>query len=1055
MAFSTYVGSAKLTILSLVSLYILNACTMNASIADLSSNGVPFAKLVNVPAATDSAVEINIGVTGDSVRAYVYKIGVAGAVDCTIESDYSTTKDIGAVIADSLGALPDGNVKLCVLGINGRGIRQGLDSATVAEWIKDTIPPVVTLTSPVTFVDANNKTIFPLSGACSEDGKPVFIEGAVQTTATCTAGVWSLTLDLSSIPDGPVSFQAKQVDLAKNQNSVTLSGIDKDEGAAAEVSVASMYSKVAEGNQNLAFSIKTSVVKQYDSVISYTLGGDAVAGIDYDFSAGAITIPAGQTTASVNIAIKENVVVDTVKRLTISLVGVNKSNVHVGAQSSKVIEITDNDSATEKTIIDFVAGGGNNTCVIYSTGSLKCWGENTYGQLGDGTNTTRTAPVSVNSAELFKKVFSGGGPSTCAQTTGDKIMCWGWGSGGQLGNGSTAQQLSPVFVDSGAIYPIVDTGGGQNCAINASSKLRCWGMNGSGQVGDNSTTSRSSPVNVDSAENYQYIGLGYEHSCAITTGGVLKCWGKNDYGQLGDNSLTNSSVPKIIDASVSYKYVAGGSRNTCAITTTGILKCWGDNSYGQLGIGSLTASLVPVVVDSGVSYSYVDTAFRFGYSVCGITTTGILKCWGNNSTRMVGDGGTVNRTTPAVIDAANTYSKVSITDNHACALTTTNALLCWGNNQFGQSYPEAQAKALVPSAVVSEKTWKSLARGYEATCAIDSNDKLFCWGKNSFGQVGDGTNFIRSAPVPVMSDKTFVSVSTSKTFSCAISSVHKLYCWGENVGGIGDGTLSKRWSPVLIDSSNSYSKVAVGDSFACAITLAGILRCWGSNYVGQLGDSTTTARIEPTTVFSNSIFKYVSAGLYAACAIDSNDKLFCWGYNRDGQIGDNSTVDKLIPTAIDAGNSYKVVSTDSDFNGTTCGITMAGVLKCWGYNGGGQLGDGTTTSRRVPTIIHSGTSYKMINVGFWSTCGVTMSDKVYCWGNNSSGQLGDGTMVDKLSPTAIDSTNNYLMVELDSDAVTCGLRTNGAMYCWGNKEYGFFANGMVTVLPTPAYKINY
>lgn len=1055
MACSTYVGSAKLLGLFVVGLFILNACTMNASIADLSSNGIPFAKLFNAPAIVDSAVDVNVGVTGDSVMSYVYKMGVAGSTDCSIETNYSAAKDIGLAIADSLAALPDGNVKLCVLGINSRGVRQSLNSATVAEWIKDTIPPAVTVTSPVTFIDANNKTAFPLSGTCSEEGKSVVIEGSKNATTTCTAGVWSITLDLSGIPDGPVSFQTKQVDLAKNQNTVSLSGIDKDEGAAAEVSVTSTFAKVVEGNQNLAFSIKTNLVKPYDSIINYTLGGDAVAGTDYDFTARTITIPAGQSTASVNIAIKENINVGTVKRLSISLVGVDKTNVRIGPQSSKIIEINDNDSATEKTIVDFVTGGGSYTCVIHSPGTLKCWGENTYGQLGDGTTTARTSPTAVSASELFKKVFTGGGPSTCGQTTSDKIMCWGWGAGGQLGNGSTAQQLSPVFVEGGAVYPIVDTGGGHNCAINASSKLRCWGMNSEGQIGDNSTTSRSSPVNVDNAVNYQAVGLGFDHSCAITTGGVLKCWGKNNYGQLGDNSTTNSSVPKVIDAGVSYKHVAGGSRNTCGITTTGILKCWGDNSYGQLGIGSFAASLVPVVVDSGVSYAYVDTAFRFGYSACAITTAGILKCWGNNSSRMVGDGGTVNRTTPVVIDDVNTYSKVTITDGHACALTITNSLLCWGNNQFGQSFSEARSQALSPIAVASGKTWKSVARGSEATCAIDSSDKLFCWGKNSYGQVGDGTNYIRSAPVPIMNDKTFISVSTSKTFTCAISSNNKLYCWGDNDGGVGDGTANVHLTPVLIDSSNSYSKVSVGDSFACAITVAGQLRCWGGNYSGQLGDSTTTARNTPTPVSSGLTFKYISAGLSAACAIDSNDKLFCWGYNRNGQVGDNTTVDKLAPTAIDSTNSYKLVSTESDFNGTTCGITLAGVLKCWGYNGAGQLGDGTTTNRTIPTVIHSGTSYKMVNVGVWATCGVTMSDKVYCWGDNSSGQLGDDTTTDKLSPTAVDATNNYLMVEIDSDSVTCGLRTTGEMYCWGNKEYGFFATGIVTILPTPMYRINY
>ncbi len=1053
MAIRTFVGIRIVALFSIL-VFVTSGCTIHATISDLLSTGTPVSKLVNAPSVADNSISLNVGVTGDWVVSYIYRLGVASSMDCSSESGYSSTQDIGAAIADSLAALPDGPLKLCVLGVNNQGLRQSLDNVTTAEWVKDTVPPAVTVTSPTTFIDASNKSSFLISGTCTENGMPVLISGSYQGSTTCAAGIWSKIVDLSTLPDGPVSFQVKQEDLAKNQHTVALAGIDKDEGATAEISVSSSFEKVAEGNQTIAFTIKTNVVKLYDTVVGYTLGGDAVAGTDYDFSAGTITIPAGQSSGSVNISIKENAVVGDVARLGVNIIEVDKPNVRIGAGSSKLIEIIDNDNGgIGLTIVDFVVGNGGNTCFVYSSGVLKCWGANEYGQLGDGTITNRTTPTSVNSAQIFKKVMDNGGPSTCGQTTSNKVYCWGWGGGGQLGNGGSSQQLSPTQVDGGAVYLKVETGGGQGCGINASSKLRCWGFNSYGQVGDNSTTARFTPVNVDNAEDYQAIGLGYQHSCAISSSGALKCWGRNQYGQLGDNSTTNSIVPKVIDTGVNYQSVSGSSRHTCGITSTGVLKCWGDNANGQLGDGTTTASLVPKVIDSGVSYSYVETDYNGIQLTCGITTAGILKCWGKNANGLVGDGSYTNRLAPVVVDAVNTYTKVSIGVGHACALTTGNTLMCWGSNTDGQTYGVPVPNATTPETIIPAKVWKTLSRGSNATCAIDSNDKLFCWGPNTHGQVGDGTKYVRAEPVPIMKDKNFISISTGQINTCAVDSNKKLYCWGEGSYGLGDGTTTSHLSPVLIDSVVNYSKVSVGDKFICALSMAQAIRCWGSNDLNQLGDGTTNPSLVPINVAGGLAFKNVSAGLGAACGIDSNDKLYCWGNNNSGQVGDGTTVNKSVPTAIDSANTYSFVSTDGGGTGSTCGILVSGILKCWGSNIVGQLGDGTTTQRTTPTTIGAAT-FKTVNVGNWSTCGVMTNDKLYCWGSNGSGQVGDGSKFERTSPAAVDSGNSYIHVETDGDTA-CGIRSNGSMYCWGSKFKGLFSNGIIDMIPHPAHKINY
>jgi alpha-tubulin suppressor-like RCC1 family protein len=199
----------------------------------------------------------------------------------------------------------------------------------------------------------------------------------------------------------------------------------------------------------------------------------------------------------------------------------------------------------------------------------------------------------------------------------------------------------------------------------------------------------------------------------------------------------------------------------------------------------------------------------------------------------------------------------------------------------------------------------------------------------------------------------------------------------------------------------------------------------------------------------------VSTGYYFSCGITLGGVLKCWGSNFYGQIGDGTLIDRPLPVTIDAGVSYKYISAGQF---TACGITSTNVLKCWGYNSYRQVGDGTNTNRTSPVIINAGISYKKVELDSYHTCGITTADVLHCWGSNAAGELGDGTLIDRSTPVIADTGVSYKDVTLGPE-YTCGITNTDALKCWGANYYGQLGDGTdtdslipITVDPGVSYK---
>lgn len=357
-----------------------------------------------------------------------------------------------------------------------------------------------------------------------------------------------------------------------------------------------------------------------------------------------------------------------------------------------------------------ISTGLNHSCALTSAGGAKCWGNNTVGEVGDGTTNQRDTPVGVVGLGSGVSAVEAGLAHTCGLSTDGSVRCWGSNDGGQLGDGTTKNRWTPVDVDglSSGVEAIA-VGSNHSCALTTSGGVKCWGHNESGQLGDGSTTNRHLPVDVIGlGSGVAAISAGAQHTCALTTSGAVECWGANFTGQLGDNTTTDSSTPvDVIGLSSGVAAISAGGGHTCAVTTAGGAKCWGANAAGQLGDGTTLARHAPVNVlglSSGVTWIAAG-----GSHTCAVQDAA-AKCWGLNHSGQLGDGITTAQHTPvAVLGLESGVTAVSAGSWASTCATAASDVLCWGNNATGQLGDGTTARRLIPTLVVWAPTTISVS----------------------------------------------------------------------------------------------------------------------------------------------------------------------------------------------------------------------------------------------------------------------------------------------------------------------------------------------------------
>ncbi|MEI7744952.1 MAG: hypothetical protein WCK58_14535, partial [Chloroflexota bacterium] len=250
---------------------------------------------------------------------------------------------------------------------------------------------------------------------------------------------------------------------------------------------------------------------------------------------------------------------------------------------------------------------------VLVAGTVRCWGANAHGQLGNGTTTGSLTPVAVSGITNAIGIAAGG-YHTCALLAAGSLRCWGSGWGGQLGNGAIDDSLTPVAVSGITTATAVTAGDYHACALLDDATIRCWGHNGAGQLGDGTTTGRSVPVAV-SGITAAAVAAGAAHTCALVASGSVTCWGLNDIGQLGDGTAITRSVPAEVSGITTGTTLAAGGDRGCVVLVNGTIRCWGSNAGGGAGDGTSLVSVQPAGV-TGIGALGASTPDDGTHQVC-------------------------------------------------------------------------------------------------------------------------------------------------------------------------------------------------------------------------------------------------------------------------------------------------------------------------------------------------------------------------------------------------------------------------------------------------------
>lgn len=337
----------------------------------------------------------------------------------------------------------------------------------------------------------------------------------------------------------------------------------------------------------------------------------------------------------------------------------------------------------------------HHSCALQADGRAWCWGSNEWGQLGSSAPMQRCAgdnfpcsgtPLAVDGGKAFIHLAASI-RHTCGLDAAGQAWCWGFGIGGQLGDGLRENSSVPVAVTGGHRFVALtaSVAGSVTCGLTAAGKPWCWGPDVDGVLGNGTRDGSTVPVPVLTDQAFISIGVGQQHACGVTTSGDAYCWGINWYGNLGvgsaggDGGFSRSTTPLLVSGGLKFTQISAGGSHTCALAEGGKAYCW--------GLGYLTGTVdaasyvsMPVAVDGGTTYQALITGFSH---TCALRASGQIDCWGENYAGALGNGTFVASETPVRVHSPEIFTAFAAGGGFTCAVTNNRAAWCWGGSPWG------------------------------------------------------------------------------------------------------------------------------------------------------------------------------------------------------------------------------------------------------------------------------------------------------------------------------------------------------------------------------------
>ncbi len=483
---------------------------------------------------------------------------------------------------------------------------------------------------------------------------------------------------------------------------------------------------------------------------------------------------------------------------------------------------------TGLTGVSAIVAGAYHSMALKSDGTVVAWGCNKT-----GVDTRQcTVPAGLSSVVAI----AAGDQDSMALKSDGTVVCWGRNYGTKCPNGTTNFLATATSTVVGAPTQTPS----RTITRSATRTITL------------TPSSTSTPTTAPfSSLTYTKINLGGLHSCALSSTGKAYCWGSNwRFGTLGNGSTTGYSYDPVAVSmpGITFTTIDSDLYNSCGLTNAGAAYCWGSNeTYGMLGDGTTIIRSTPVAVSmpAGVTFTSIDVGDRVS---CALTASGKAYCWGSNSYGSLGNGvqlpGPTSYTPVAVsMPMGVTFTSISTGNFSVCAVSTTGAVYCWGLDYGGKSgwrtaYP---TRVYMPEVMPGDVSIASIKAGMNHICAVDTNGEAYCWGDNYHGQFGNGTTSAAASinpptKVSMPAGVSFASIHPGTMSTCARTTTGTVYCWGgNNWGQLGIGNTTNSNVPVLVPGLTGVTALAFGGNQVCALLSNNTIKCWGDNDVGQVG----------------------------------------------------------------------------------------------------------------------------------------------------------------------------------------------------------------------------
>ena len=615
-----------------------------------------------------------------------------------------------------------------------------------------------------------------------------------------------------------------------------------------------------------------------------------------------------------------------------------------------------------------IAAGQNHSLALKSDGTVWAWGGNFNGQVGDNTSgNVRLVPTAVSTAGGLTGVIAiaAGLNHSLAIKTGGGVWAWGQNTNGQVGDGTSGNNkivptsISLATCTAGAATAIA--GGNAHSLAVVGGVVCAWGLNGSGQLGDNSITQRTAPVATNTLTGITAVAGGGNHSLAVKGDGTVWAWGSNFNGQLGDTTTTDQHVPvQSFGITNAIEIAAAGGYSVARLSSPAdSLLTWGVE--GALGDGIVNIRAVPIQI-SGFPATVTQASAGNGHTLA-LLTSGAVWGLGSNSNGQLGDNSTTRRLTP--VQASGLTANVTAIEAgnlHSLARKNDGSVWAWGGNNNGQLGNNTTTQQLVPvqvlgvggSGFLSNIVGISASGTNNFSLAVDNAGAVYAWGFNGTGQLGDNTSTQRTVPVQVVGVgnvgflTAISAVAAGNNHSLALKNDGTVYAWGNNGNGqLGIGTVdtNPHFSPVQVPGLTGVVAIYAGNQSSFALKGDGSVWAWGSNNA----DPDSFQQPAPAPQGLPPVLSLAAGNSYALFKVQIGGISWVggWGQNNSGQLG-TGTFDFSnggVPALGFGGKTVNSISANSH----SLAVMTDGTLWGWGLDNNGQLGDQPTIFQKTPT----------------------------------------------------------------------------------------------------------